>query len=88
MNVQRENEAGKEGVLENLDTMKAPEEGDVTASTWKVNDMRVFVIVSKMISTNGAHGEVDCKSVGHTKDLLHMKVNTQFVQLRRQHHEF
>ena len=42
----------KKGLLEHLDAMEAQEEGDASASTWKVNDMKAFAIVSTMISTN------------------------------------
>ena len=42
----------KKGLLDHLDAMEALEEGDAAASTWKVNDMKAFGIVSTMISTN------------------------------------
>ena len=42
----------KKVLLEYLDALKAPEEGDSTVSTWKANGMKAFSIVSTMISTN------------------------------------
>ena len=42
----------KKVLLEYLDALKAPEEGDSTVSTWKANGMKAFSIASTMISTN------------------------------------
>ena len=42
----------KKVLLEYLDAMKAPKEGDSTVSTWKVKGMKAFAILSTMISTN------------------------------------
>ena len=41
----------KKGLLDNRDATKAPEGGDVPASTRKVNDLKAFEIVTTMIST-------------------------------------
>uniref|UniRef100_M4C211 Uncharacterized protein n=1 Tax=Hyaloperonospora arabidopsidis (strain Emoy2) TaxID=559515 RepID=M4C211_HYAAE len=72
--------------------MKAPEEGDASAFTWKVNDVKDFAIVSTMISTNLQSMVRTEKTTAEASDIL----NTFFlrqnmhnrVQLRRQLHEF
>lgn len=40
----------KNGLLEHIDATKAPSEGDVNASIWKVNDMKAFAIICTMIN--------------------------------------
>ena len=82
----------KKGLLEHLDAMKAPEEGDATASTWKVNDMKAFAIVSTMISTNLQSMVRTAKTTAEAWDILKNFFLRQSmhnrVQLRRQLHEF
>ena len=92
MGVQRENRAGKEGLLEHLDAMKAPDEGESSASTWKFNDMKAFAIVTMMISTNLQPVVRLAKSTAEAWDILKNIFLRQSmhnrVQLRRQLHEF
>ncbi|CAH0493052.1 unnamed protein product, partial [Peronospora farinosa] len=72
--------------------MKAPEEGDATASTWKVNDMKAFAIVTKMISTNLQSMVRTATSTAEAWDILKTVFLRQSmhnrVHLRRQLHEF
>ncbi|CAI5707225.1 unnamed protein product [Peronospora effusa] len=72
--------------------MKVPEEGDASASTWKVNDMKAFAIVSTMISTNLQSVVRTAKTTAEAWDILktfflHQSMHNR-VQLRRQPHEF
>ena len=82
----------KKGLLEHLDAMKAPEEGDAAASTWKVNDMKAFAIVSTMISINLQSMVRTAKSTAEAWNILKTFFLRQSmhnrVQLRRQLHEF
>uniref|UniRef100_A0AAV1U517 Polyprotein n=1 Tax=Peronospora matthiolae TaxID=2874970 RepID=A0AAV1U517_9STRA len=82
----------KKGLLEHLDAMKAPEEGDASASTWKVNDMKAFAIVSTMISTNLQSMVRTAETTAKAWDILKTFFLRQSmhnrVQLRRQLHEF
>ena len=60
----------KKRLTEHLDAMKAPEEGDASASTWKVNDMKAFAIVSTMISTNLQSMVRTAKTTAEAWDIL------------------
>ena len=60
----------KKGLLEHLDAMKAPEERDASVSTWKVNDMKAFEIVSTMISTNLQSMVRTAKTTAEAWDIL------------------
>uniref|UniRef100_A0AAV1TC67 CCHC-type domain-containing protein n=1 Tax=Peronospora matthiolae TaxID=2874970 RepID=A0AAV1TC67_9STRA len=81
----------KKGSLEHLDAMKAPEEGDTSASTWKVNDMKAFAIVSTMISTNLQSMVRTTETTAEAWDTLKTFFLRQSmhnrVQLQRQLHE-
>ena len=88
--VQRENEAIKEGLLKYSDALKAPKEGDVNASTWKISDEDLGDRVNNdrhKSAVKGAHGEVDHKIIGHTEELNPDTDYAHRVHLRQQLHE-
>ena len=92
MGVQPRMRLAKKGLLDRLDAMKAPEEGDASASTWKVNDMKAFEIVSTMISTNLQPMVRTAKTKAEAWDILKTFFLRQSMhnrmQLRWQLHEF
>ena len=72
--------------------MKAPEEGDISASTWKVNDMKDFAIVTTMTSTNLQSmvrlANYTAEAWDILKNIFLRQSMHNRVQLRRQLHEF
>uniref|UniRef100_A0AAV1UMZ6 Polyprotein n=1 Tax=Peronospora matthiolae TaxID=2874970 RepID=A0AAV1UMZ6_9STRA len=82
----------KKGLLKHLDAMKALEEGDSSASTWKVNDMKAFAIVATVISTNLKPMVRTAETTAEAWDILKTFLLRQSVhnrvQLRWQIHEF
>ncbi|KAL7690918.1 hypothetical protein Plhal304r1_c011g0044641 [Plasmopara halstedii] len=62
----------KKGLLEHVDTTKAPSEDGAAASEWRTNVMKAFAILSMMVilTINISDCTIDCLSVGDFEDFF------------------